>query len=50
MVGAKYLADACEAIENAAKAGDLGKAGSAKAGLDKAIAQIASFVTSGMKA
>lgn len=49
MVGAKYLADACGSIEIAAKAGDLGEASSAKARLDEAIAQMASFVTSEMK-
>lgn len=44
MVGATYLAKACEAIEHAARDGDMAKAGNAKAALDEALDQLETFL------
>lgn len=44
MVGAKHLADACEQLEQAAKNGDMKKAGRSKAVLDEAISEIEAFI------
>ncbi|WP_291523226.1 ATP-binding protein [Acidithiobacillus sp.] len=49
MVGATNIAEACEAMESAAKAGDLAQANSARSGLEDAISRAASFITSGRK-
>jgi PAS domain S-box-containing protein len=46
MVGATYLAKACEAIEHAARNGDMTKAGNAKAALDEALDQLETFLAS----
>jgi HPt (histidine-containing phosphotransfer) domain-containing protein len=48
MVGANYLADACEKVEQAAKSGDMGGAVSGKAGLDEAISRIEFFIVKGI--
>lgn len=44
MVGARHLAQACEAIELAARDGDMAKANDAGAALDGAISQLATFL------
>lgn len=46
MVGATYLAKACETIEHAARNGDMAKAGNAKATLDEALDQLETFLAS----
>lgn len=46
MVGASCLAKACEAIEHAARDGDMAKAGNAKAILDEAFDQLETFLAS----
>ena len=47
MIGERDIADACETIESAAKAGDLLKIGSAMIDLEGALSHLATFVTSG---
>ncbi|MFA5371044.1 MAG: ATP-binding protein, partial [Sideroxydans sp.] len=44
MVGATHLAKACEAIEHAARSGDMTKAGNGKAALDEALDQLEIFL------
>ncbi|MFA6064179.1 MAG: ATP-binding protein [Gallionella sp.] len=49
MVGAKSLAASCEAIEHAARGDDMAKARSAKAALDEALDELATYLTAASK-
>lgn len=48
MVGANYLADACEKVEQTAKDGDMKRSLSAKGVLDEAISRVNLFITRGI--
>ncbi|MDA8363064.1 MAG: PAS domain S-box protein [Gammaproteobacteria bacterium] len=49
MVGAKYLAEACEVLEKAARNGDLREAEAARAGLLEAVTRIGTFTSDRIK-